>query len=189
MNRLLLTSTCALAWAAFVAGCASDPDVPAIAAASSGAAPMYESSDGAAKAPAFAQKWADKSMAEGTWVGEWQALGAQPGDAGKFISAKCLEVRPGEWIAKFDAVCDSEYTFTVEMAGQEREGMVVFAGVADLGVYGVYNWSGQVDGQTFVGQYEGGGHQGGFTMLKEPEFDPVVEAFCEAPAAPKPDGR
>ena len=101
--------------------------------------------------------------AEGKWIGEWS------GGAPNCKLIECVAVRQkGEtWSAKFRAQCDKEYFYDVEMTGKTVGKVVVFSGLADLGVqYGVYKWTGIVHGDKFLGKYNSvdGQKSGAFWM-------------------------
>jgi len=132
-------------------------------------------------ASVYAEERNTQSPAKGQWVGTWSAVGSN-GDGGQYISALCIQKGPGEWLATFDAVCNAEYSFTVEMTGRQEGDKVIFEGDADLGEQygGVFHWSGIVENGKFLGKYKAANYDGSFEMTKaEPEEVSMI--FCPAP--------
>ncbi len=102
------------------------------------------------------------------WSGTWKSEGRGPG--GKL---ECVVI-PGDdelWRATFTGYCNREFAYKVRMDGRKKAKTIFFQGQADLGEAdgGVYTWTGQISGDTFVGFYSGakGRKAGNFSMRRK----------------------
>ncbi len=102
------------------------------------------------------------------WSGTWNSEGRGPG--GKL---ECV-VEPVDselWKATFTGYCNREFAYKVNMDGRKKKKLIFFQGQADLGEAdgGVYTWTGQISGDTFVGYYSGakGKKAGNFLMSRK----------------------
>ena len=125
---------------------------------------------------------ANSAPAEGVWVGHWKADG-DPG-AGKSLICKTVQTGPDTWTATFNAVCDQDYSFTMEVPGRRVDDRVEFAVTVDLGADygGEYHWSGVVVSEDFDGVYTNAHYNGTFHMAKATDGDaPATGIYCEIP--------
>lgn len=123
----------------------------------------------------------DKSAATGFWTGTWKANGAAEASA---LSCTMLQKTGNEWIATFDAVCGRNASFTFDVPGKLKDGLVVFKQTIDLGEIngGVFEWTGEIRGDTFTGKYKSSGYEGGFVMKKQAIGEGAdAGAACAAP--------
>ena len=137
---------------------------------------------GCAKAPVvFVEGPASTSFVTGTWVGTWSAAGA--GEAGMPLTVTCLESKPGVWLARFDAVCGRDASFTFDIEGREENGIVIFDQAVDLGPEngGEYHWRGEVSRKEFRGEYKSRGYSGGFLLKKQSGLEGASLLFCPDP--------
>ena len=104
------------------------------------------------------------------WTGRWQVDGAEAygGDL------HCIAQRVGEqkWKAEFSGVHDEDETFEFQMtmAGKKHGDRVVFTGRSNLGKKngGRYEWTGQIQDDTFTGRYVStGGRAGSFELTRD----------------------
>ncbi|MGD9854594.1 MAG: hypothetical protein AB7U20_06535 [Planctomycetaceae bacterium] len=119
---------------------------------------------------------------DGVWVGRWKA-DVEPGE-GKSLMCETVQVGEHAWKATFNAVCDQDYAFTMEVPGRREGEDIVFEATVDLGEQygGEYHWTGQVVGDEFSGRYTHAKYNGTFRMTKSP--DGVIEpgVYCKVPA-------
>lgn len=123
------------------------------------------------------------SPVNGIWVGRWKA-DLEPGE-GKSLMCETVQVSEDAWKATFNAVCDKDYAFTMEVPGR-REGEgdnVIFEATVDLGEAfgGEYHWVGHVEGDEFRGVYTHPKYKGTFHMTRS--LDGVIEpgVYCKVP--------
>lgn len=120
------------------------------------------------------------------WVGRWKA-DIEPGD-GKPLMCEIVQIGEHAWKATFNAVCDKDYAFTMEVPGRrEAEGEdVVFEATVDLGEQygGMYHWTGRVVGDEFSGVYRHAKYNGTFQMVRSSEAVIEPGVYCTVPAAP-----
>lgn len=123
------------------------------------------------------------SPATGVWVGKWKAVG-EPGD-GKLLRVTLLETEPKVWKAKFDAVCDKDYSFVFDIPGREVGDKIVFDQEVDLGAQngGRYRWKGEVQGKKFIGEYQSSAYKGNFTLEKKDDQGASLGEYCPNPKA------
>lgn len=98
------------------------------------------------------------------WTGTWQ--GDRTGYGGDL---HCVARKTGDnaWSAVFSGYCGREYAFQIAMNGKKEGDKVAFAGEVDLGEKdgGVYQWTGELAGETFNGKYTTSkGKKGEFAM-------------------------
>lgn len=130
---------------------------------------------------AFAIDPPSASPVKGFWVGQWKA-DAEQGE-GKQLTCETIQVSEDEWKATFNAVCDKDYSFTMDMPGRKVGDEVVFEVSVDLGEAfgGEYHWTGKVVGNEFNGEYTNAKYNGTFQMTKSDEVAINDGAFCEVP--------
>ena len=127
------------------------------------------------------------SGVNGIWVGHWKADG-EPGE-GKSLMCETVQVGEHSWKATFNAVCDKDYAFTMEVPGRREGDKVLFEATVDLGPLfgGEYRWSGQTKGDEFCGEYSHTKYNGTFTMTRS--ADGVIDqgVYCRVPPQPVPE--
>ncbi len=130
---------------------------------------------------AFASDPATESPVNGFWAGRWKA-DAEQGE-GKQLTCETIQVSEDEWKATFNAVCDKDYSFTMDMPGKRVGDEVVFEVSVDLGEAfgGEYHWTGKVIGEEFNGEYTNAKYNGTFKMSKSDEAAVNAGAYCEVP--------
>ncbi|MCA9075069.1 MAG: hypothetical protein KDA93_08555 [Planctomycetaceae bacterium] len=130
---------------------------------------------------AFAIDPINESPVNGFWAGRWKA-DAEPGE-GKSLTCETIQVGEDEWKATFNAVCDKDYSFTMDLPGRKVGDEVVFEVSVDLGEAfgGEYHWTGKVVGDEFNGEYTNAKYNGAFQMTKSDEAAMNTEAYCEVP--------
>lgn len=99
-----------------------------------------------------------------TWEGTWEAA---PDGHGGELRCTLHPLENGQWEGKFTGYCSNQFAYEVQMAGRRDSAAIRFEGSADLGEKdgGVYQWTGQIAGKEFVGQYRStSGKTGKFQM-------------------------
>lgn len=142
----------------------------------------------AQKAPAqkaFAIDPQNRSPVNGVWAGNWKADGEL--GAGKSLVCETIQTGDDTWTATFHAVCDQDYSFTMEMPGRRVGQDILFEVTVDLGENfgGVYHWTGQVAGEQFHGRYTNAKYNGTFQMAKSAETAMNTGVSCEIPVTEK----
>jgi hypothetical protein len=102
------------------------------------------------------------------WSGTWKSEGRGPG--GK-LECVIASIEGEQWRATFTGYRDSDVAYKVQLDGREKDKKIFFQGRADLGDAdsSVYTWTGQINGDTFVGFYSGakGRKAGNFSMRRK----------------------
>ena len=118
------------------------------------------------------QAWVQDPQASspvtGSWEGKWWKEEMGP-DGGLPLRCVCLETKPNQWTATFEAQCGRPAAYTFDIRGQRRGNLVIFKDSVDLGPEdgGVYHWKGEVRGSKFVGEYTNKTYIGRFEMSKQ----------------------
>lgn len=162
ISTILITAISALLTSCLMTGCGGE-----------------SSTQGVQKA--FAIDPSAESPVNGFWAGRWKA-DAEPGE-GKPLTCETIQVGEDEWKATFNAVCDKDYSFTMDMPGRKVGDEVVFEVSVDLGEAfgGEYHWTGKVVGDEFNGEYTNAKYNGTFQMTKSDEAAMNTGAYCEVP--------
>lgn len=109
---------------------------------------------------------ASPDPASGTWTGAWYRVGErEPAGA---LGCRLEPAGPGVWEARFETGADVEANYELRLRGRREGSRVVFGGSVDLGAAGggIYQWSGEIDGEVFQGTFQHPSGDGRFEMLR-----------------------
>jgi hypothetical protein len=113
----------------------------------------------------------DESAADGVsgyYVGHW--YGPNPEKPLGELTCTITPKGPDTWDAFFIATFGEVGEYEVPLEGKREDSKVVFGGDVDLGESegGVFEWTGEIVGDTFNGNYKAATYVGTFRMKKTP---------------------
>lgn len=107
--------------------------------------------------------------ASGSWTGAWYRAGERE-PAGP-LACRLEPAGRDLWNARFETRSGVEATYELRLHGKREGRRIVFGGRVDLGAAGggAYEWTGEVDGEVFVGAFENPAGDGRFEMVRRPD--------------------
>lgn len=123
----------------------------------------------------------------GNWTGAWYRAG-ETEPAGR-LSFRLTSEGDETWRMVVEAASEVEAVYEFTLRGRREGARVVFGGEVDLGRAGggVYEWTGEADGQVFQGAFSHPAGDGRFELVRRPEAESIVPADASRGDSSEPD--